>query len=395
MFKKKLLIIITAVILIFAAVITVFGFVGNNQKVIVPEQSSYKVKQNYEDPSLKFQINDDICITVGIANECVGAICYLAGYEEYSMPDNDKYLVFNTTTAYVSKFKNKRKVKAAVKYYKKLREKGFCYDAPAMFATYITPDCRNWRTDYHTVKSCFEERYNGLGINFCNLDKLIKVTADFYDAVDFENFYKEHLDMYKRILVTVKSHSSNLNNIDSCFKDYFHHGAEGTVLNFSVFEGRNNYGTSFISGGKSYFEPKYGNVTGDSLFNNLGVIIHELCHPESNPMAEKLYKNQQIQDYLKNYLTGDRKQKLIEEAYPDDLTYLRELITRGNTVRILSKFMSESYVTNYCISADFQQGFDAVTDVAEMLKEYETGNYDSFADFEEKLAELYICKFCN
>jgi len=95
---------------------------------------------------------------------------------------------------------------------------------------------------------------------------------------------------------------------------------------------------------------------------------------------------------LISYLTGQREEKIGFEAYPRNNAYMNELITRANTLRILSRFMDN------CISNDKELGFLAVTDVSQMLKECNNGDYASFADFEKRFTELYIgpChKFCT
>jgi len=387
--KKKLLIWLASI----AGLLVVAAFVGvivvRNVLRVGPTVSSHDVQKNAVDPSVTVVIDDDFSLSVSIANECVGAICCLAGFEEYSISENDVMLLRAQTLAYLDGYKDDKKVKDAVKYYQKLRKYGFGYDAPVLFATYLSPDCHHWRTEYQNVYAAYKDR-----LDVCNLDKLLEVTAGFYDAVDFGTFYAEHTQLYSRLLRSVQNNSEKIQAVGKAFSDFFHHGAEGTIMNFSVFEGSGNYGVAFEEDGKRYFEPKYGMI-GLGFQQNIGIFVHELCHPDASVMAVKLNSNPRIKAYLDTYLTGEREEKLKSQAYAGSETYLNELITRASCMRILLHVTDEEYVNQFSLDYDMYTGFEAVPDVAEMLKVYEDGDYASFADFEDTLTDLYIQKFCN
>lgn len=392
---------ITKSVFVFLAATVLANLVSCNTAkktscLVGPETTSIAVKEDAPDPSCKIQLDENFTLTVGMANECVATICFLAGYAEYQPDEYADFSLTETTKDYFDKYKNNKKVQKAIQYYKKLRRIQFSYDAPAQFATYITPDCHNWRTDYENVKAMCNHRNSQARYNtFGDVDKLLKVTADFYDETDFAGFYQSNIEIYNLMLRTVKSHSNSLKSIEKNYAEYFHQQMGKTVLNFSVFDANNNYGCHFSDGENTYYEPKYGASIINSFHENIGVIVHELCHPVSNAVAEKIALDPKIDAYLNTYLDENRRKILRDHAYEGNSVYMCELITRANTVRILSKFMDEDYVYNDCIVYDIQRGFDAVTEVAELVKDYEEGSYENFAKFEDRLRELYIEKICN
>lgn len=395
--QKEMIKCVFSIFLVLVLIGTTSCKAGNDKNgYVVPLETSIEVKKDASDSSVKISIDENFTLSVGMANECVGTICWLAGFDEYQ-PQNEDFLYLKQfNKSYFEQYKNDKAVKKAIRYYKKLRRKGFSYDAPAQFATYITPDCHFWRTDYENVKKMASDRNKMANHDtFGNLDELLKVTADFYDAVDYAHFYKTYSKFYKRLLQLDEYNTNLIKNIEINYAEYFHQPMDRTVLNFSIFEDNNNYGCHFYDGEKSYFEPKYSSGLLQNLYGYLSIIVHELCHPVSNVVAEKMYENPKIKAYLNNYITGNRKKTLASYAYGSNDNYLYELITRANTIRVLSRFMNEDYVYNNCIVYDIQQGFDAVIDVAEMVKEYESGEYNNFEDFETRLTELYIQKFCN
>ena len=145
---------------------------------------------------------------------------------------------------------------------------------------------------------------------------------------------------------------------------------------------------SFTDGENVYFEPKFCALNYGLSIN---LIVHELSHPNSNPLAIKLYENPNIYTAIeKNF--SDKIEIQQSMGYGNIYTYIIELINRANTISIMQQFCSESEIQN-CINYDKNTcRFDEIEIVIEILENYKKGSYNNIMEFEPELERLLIEK---
>ena len=325
-------------------------------------------------PEYEVVINDRLSVGTRRAFECVATIANLAGFEEYSQERDSFFRKFHD---YFDNYLSDEKVKKAISCFKNERIHGFCYDAVASFATYVSSDCHSFRAPLDIVRKNVDSRCH-------DLEKMLQAVADFYDAVDFDSFYQSNILKYQEAAYEMLQHKDKLNAAVEALETYYHSPLNKVFLSVSYMNGNGNYGVSFNDGTNVYFEPKYCAGYYDS-----NLIVHELSHPFSNPLAYKIAKNTKIMSYVNKTFKGDKKKIMTRMAYNDSRTYLVELFNRANTIRITATFEDEEYMAK-CLAYDKGKRFDEIEEVSELLKDYQNGNYDSIMDFYPELEKGYL-----
>lgn len=333
---------------------------------------------------VKNVVSDDLELKISSAFECVAMIAHLAGFDEYS--GNNSNGAISRYYDYFKPYLEQPKTEAAIKLFQSLRRsQGFSYDAVASLATAMNPDCHSWRTDFETVKKNLDSRC-------VNPEKILKVVADFYDETNFAAFYAQESENYKKLV------ADNSNKLDSIVtgiekvKSYYNTEVSKVTISFSYLTGTGNYGCSFKEGDKLFFEPKYWSNAMQNF--DPGLIVHELSHPSSNPVAELLYSNPDIKNYIDKNMVGEKLKKMQSMAYGNGYIYMIELLNRANTIAIMQEFCSDEicqhqidYDKNTCM-------FTEVDFMVEILQKYKTGEYEHLLEFKDVLEKDFLSKYC-
>lgn len=333
---------------------------------------------------VKNVVSDDLELKISSAFECVAMIAHLAGFEEYS--GNNRDGAISRYDRYFKPFLNQKKTEAAISYFKKLRNNyGFAYDAIATLATAMTPDCHSWRTDIETVKENLDTRC-------VNPEKLLQLVADFYDETDFAKFYVQESKKYK---ILIDDNSINIDTVMTGIekvKAYYNTEVSKVTLSFSYLNGYGNYGCSFKEGDKIFFEPKYWSHAMKNF--DPGIVIHELSHPSSNPVAELLYANPKIKNYIDKNMVGEKLEKMVSMAYDNGYTYMIELLTRANTIAIMQEFCTKEMCERQTAYDKDTCMFSEIDFVVEVLQKYKQGNYKNLMEFKDILEEDFVAEYC-
>ena len=327
--------------------------------------------ENYE---YNIQLNDEITIASRKSFECIATIAHLAGFEEYNQQMTD-YSVYDN---YFKPYSSDKRVVSAISYFKKLRQIGFSYDAIANMAVYTNPDCHSLRiNDKKVLKENIQKRCG-------NPQKMIKILADFYDATNFDSFYKSQIPVYEnaaQVLIT------NKENIIACvneFENYFKTEVKGLYISVSPIIGQNNYGTSFTDGKNIWYEPHYC-----AGYFDANTFVHEMSHPQTQYIVDELVKNKEIMELVKKTFTGEKKEVMKQQAYGTPETYVNELFNRANTNNILKNCTDDVYVAMSIVS-DKKRRFDEITEVTDLLDKYRLGNYKNQLEFLPEIEKGYI-----
>ncbi|SEP79165.1 protein of unknown function [Treponema bryantii] len=327
------------------------------------------------DSEYKIEINDKITIGTSRAYECVATIAHLADFPEFNVKDySDDFVNYDE---YFNKYLNNQDVAKAILYFQKLKQQnGFAYDSVASVGTYLSDDCHSFRTSLKNVKKYLEPRAG-------DPKKIKEVVSAFYDATDFDTFYQSQMPAYEKALLPLYSKKDELIKGVECFESYYKTNVSKITITVSVLNGNNGYGTSFNDGKNLYFEPKLCPGYTENF------IFHELSHPLSNPLVDKIVKNKVIMDYVEADFQGAKKHKMASMAYPTTKFYLYELFNRANTMNILKGFCDTSYITKEMLR-DKQDRFDEIFEVVELLDKYRLGDYKNIDAFLPELEKGFI-----
>ena len=323
----------------------------------------------------KVELNDKITIQVRESFECTGTIAHLAGFEEYNYQDRQE--VYKTYDEYFKKYENDDRVVKAISYFNTIRQNGFGYDAVAEVSAYLTSDCHTFRTSEKVVAKNFQKR-NG------SPAKIKKVIADFYDATDFDNFYKSQLKVYEQSVQYLVDNKDEIIRCVDEYEKYFKSSTNHITISVSPLNAGNNYGVSFNDGKKIYLEPFY-----TSGYFDKGLLIHEMAHPMTHILADELVKNKEIMNLLNKVFTGEKKEIMNQQAYGNPETYINELFNRANTINVLRNFCAQPYI-HMSIMNDKNARFDEIEEVANLFENYRTGNYNNQLEYLPELEKGYI-----
>lgn len=322
----------------------------------------------------RVQLNDKISIGSRKSFECIATIAHLAGFKEYNQKNTD----YSAYDNYFSRYSLDKRVVNAVSYFKKLRTKGFSYDALANMAVYTNPDCHSLRiTDKKILKDNIQKRCG-------DPEKMIKILADFYDATDFDSFYQSQLPVYESAAQVLINNSETIVTGIKEYEKYFRTEVKGLYISVSPIIGQNNYGTSFTDGKDIYYEPHY--CTG---YFDANLFIHEMSHPQTQFIVDEIVKNKDIMKLVNKTFTGEKKEILKLQAYSNSETYINELFNRANTINILKAFTDDAYIA-MSISSDKKNRFDEIAEVTELLDKYRLGNYKNQLEFLPEIEKGYL-----
>lgn len=322
-------------------------------------------------------VGDSIEIGTSRAFECVAVIAHMSGFEEYSAQPNPSLY-----DSYFNQYVKDAKVKKAIETFKSLRNRtGFSYDSVADLGTYLNSDCHSYRVPKKILLKNAEGRWRN------DSDSLLKVVSGFYDATNFVEFYEQKKSLYKQLADKYLNEQDLLLKIIDNYVAYYKSKPNKLRISSSYISGGGNFGTSFSDGNTTYFEPKFF----PSYYGlNINLIIHELSHPNSNPVAEKIYANSAIREKIAE--TFDEKKSIQEQmGYGNIYTYIIELVNRANTICIMKQFCSDSDVKR-CIEYDKQCRFDEIETVIEILENYKNGNYKNIMEFEPEFERFWLEK---
>ena len=325
-------------------------------------------------PEYRVKINDKVEIGTSRAFECAAVIAHLAGFPEYNMEKSHSH----EYAAYFVQFNKDEKVQIAIRYFKKLHNTGFGYDAVANIATYLNSDCHSYRTSIDIVEANIQKRCG-------DPEKFLEVISDFYDATKFDDFYQSMNSVYQASTSALLANKDIIIKGIEEYEKYYRTEINGIFISASPIVGPSNYGVSFNDGSREYFEPKYcANYFDENL------LIHELSHPMSNPVVYEICKNKKIMKLVNKDLKGEKKKILQSQAYNNAETYLIELFNRANTNNILKGFCTEEYIKTYIEYDKNKCRFDEIAEVTELLDKYRNGNYKNLEEFRPELEKGFL-----
>ena len=342
-----------------------------SSKEAVPKVNEYSITVS---PTLTMEVDE--------AYYCVSSICYLAGFEEYQLDSPFDHVC----NAYLDKYKDDKAVKKAVAYYKKLRNTTvFEYDAPAQIAMCLSSDCHHWRADKKTIELNLKKAGRGHLIPFKN--KILKVTADFYDATDFHDFYKGCSGYFDIYIAPYKDNIDIFNQALVSYRDFFHiTDTNPAIIKIGIYNAYGNYGTGFIQNGRTILEPEYCIDT--IAYGDPDVFVHEFCHTVVNPALEKLAEDKDVKSCLDLILDEKRWEILRSNAYTTIQNYLNELFVRASAICIEENLVSKDYLDS-CYQNNIGQGFDEIYWAVSVMKEYQASGAESFASYADTIRQKY------
>lgn len=337
---------------------------------------NYSTAQKVPYSEYQLQISDKLYVGSSESFECLATIAHFAGFEEYNQTEYG--IDYSTWDSYFSKYLDNKDVNAAINYFKKLRIKDFSYDAIANASSYITPDCHSLKYETKLIKKYMQKRCG-------DPEKMVYYVSKFFDATNFDSFYQSQIENYKNICQTYIDNAEILNSAIYEIENYFKKEIDTVYISVSEIIGYSNYGNSFYDGNVTHFNPHYCSTN-----FNINLFIHELCHPFTSEIVEKVMKNKELNDAVNKRLSKNLEKKLAQDAYPGVFGYLNEMLNRANTIVILNKFLDENQLTSALLN-DYSCGFLDIFSVYTLFTEYQNGNYQNQLEFspyfEEKLIE--------
>lgn len=175
-------------------------------------------------------------------------------------------------------------------------------------------------------------------------------------------------------------------------KSYYNTEISKVTISFSHITGYGNYGMSFKDGDKVFFEPKYWSHAMKNF--DSGLIVHELSHPSSNPVAELLYANPKIKNYIDKNMVGEKLKKMESMAYGNGYTYMIELLNRANTIAIMQEFCTKEICVKQMTYDKDTCMFTEIDFIVEVLQKYKQGNYKNLMEFKNIFEEAFLAEYC-
>lgn len=323
----------------------------------------------------KIDISKYLCVGTSQSYECVAVMAHLSGFNEFNLEDDTGLIA--SYDEYFKPYLKNPKVKKSLSHIKKIRMRGFAYDAIGTAGTYLNPDCHSYRVDYDILKEYMDPRCG-------NPKKLLKAVSTFYDETHFEDFYNSNIAIYEQIAQTWLDQSQDLQKSIDEVQKYYKTETNKVFISSSILNYNNNFGCSFNDGKNVYFEPKYC-----AFYYDDSLVVHELSHPYTGPIVDLLYKNPEIKKYFDSQFKGPRAELMKKQAYGTPYMNLNELINRANEIAVLQNYLSDNYIKN--VIARYETcGFTELELVIDILQPYRTGNYSSLMEFEPILEKELV-----
>jgi len=317
--------------------------------------------------------------------ELLSLIFRLAGNPEYNLP-NSKSPYSTDVETYFEKFREHPVVHKA----RELRTRsGVSFDAVMGMAVYIdnvqdlheripfdSPACKldkRWRPDEARV--------------------FLKSARDFVRDSGFQKFLDAHQPLYTEAAQQMDRFLA-LHDPIAWFDSFF--GARANA-SFEVLIGMLNggccYGTSIrLPVGQEEIKPVIGVWKFDSkgvpeFSDDLPTLIHEFCHPYTNPIVEKYAK--QLQPAAQS-LFESKEEQMRRQAYGSPETLLCESLVRACVVRFLFATQGEEAKVRQ-IREERGHSFEWVGELADLLGEYESARdkYPTFDSFMPRVIRFF------
>lgn len=263
-----------------------------------------------------------IKITTDERIELTSVVFRLAGVPEYNDGEVTSY---NTT---IDEYFEDYKDHALFEYIRKLRnEDRLGYASVAASAFYITIQDGTVTIDPTRESSDL----SGKGQQWASdkkFRKYVRLLNSFYQESNFAQFYDLQTQTYNEQIEKAGSLFNNING--EWFADFYGVDFVAPKAYIALGNGRHNYfinddgNYSIVLGAKKYY----------LIDTHLPVIIHEICHKYSNPIADAIYGD--IYDSFETFLSDEYiTTKLANIGYRDPKTIAMEWFTNLCTVMYL------------------------------------------------------------
>lgn len=329
-----------------------------------------------------FSQNYTIKPIVDERTELLSIIFRLAEAREYV--NNNIQIYTNEIDTYFQPFKNHK----VVKYAKKLRKlNGVSYDAVMSMAIHIEIKDGIIKFKDNIADNSLDKRWGTKG------NKFVKYLNDFYQASDFHSFFINNKTFYDK---TKDNFAAYVNKIDfNWFEKYYGEPMKG---NFNLILSISNYGNygpdvTFKNGNKNIYaimSPWKADSLGFPIFHKsiVEIIIHEFSHSFCNHLIDENYDQMRERAEEFNELV---KGKMKRQAYGKPKTMLYEILVRASVIKYFQAHTDDNINNEYIaslISGEKSRGFIWISQLVDLLSEYENGNYKSLKEFMPKIIEL-------
>ncbi|MBL4933724.1 DUF4932 domain-containing protein [Clostridium paridis] len=305
--------------------------------------------------------------------ELLSIVQYLADdptiIKENLSSDNDKYS--KDIASYFSKYIDD----PVVTLYKKMLKTGFSYSTPPQAMLYVDDNLKlltNLTLPSDVISAAGNKK---------TLIKFFDLLSDFRKKSSFDDFYLSHIDLYKKLVSTVKEKVDKLGCIDKLI-DYY--GYKQNSYNFIIEPlSIGGYAARIPSKNDKFDLYDFMVIPNDDA-EFFQMVIHEFGHSYVNPLTEK--NIDEVNKY--SNLFTPIKDAMTKEQYGSWDFCVNEHIVRAVAYRNLDTNFSSGVNRRY-IDMDTNRKFIYLDALSEKLKEYENNRnkYKTFNDFYPKLLE--------
>ena len=274
---------------------------------------------------------------------------------------------------------------AAVKYHKKMGEKGFAYDAPPTVMMHygsLPVLGKSLALDEELLARAGGQK---------KVDQFIEASTRFYEKSDFAKFYADHQEAYKE-MVTKTAAYLKTNDPSKDLDQFFAMPRDGYHLVLSPMSKAGGYGPSIKN--KAGGVEIYGiigptNVSSDKPdFDENSIhdlIWHEFSHSYVNPLtAEHGEAVKQLEPLFKPI-----EKTMDNMAYGQWEYALNEHIIRAINVRFIAQYSGDA-AAKEMLESEYNAGFRYIKPLYEAIMKYEAnrGTYKSFDQFFPELLKV-------
>lgn len=299
--------------------------------------------------------------------EILSIVSRLAGYEEYSADDAEKYV------AAIHTHFDAYKTDTLIRYAVTVREQlGIGFDAVMSFAVNLKQKGQkfslqpNWQKD-------LDKRWNPAAVR-----EYIRLLNQFYKTTKAETFFSQQKPYYEKVISAFGQVLARFNQ--SWYQEYYGIAPKDKfTIVVGCGNGGGNYGPSvelknktnqvYAIMGSWSFDKEGAPVFKEQ--NYLPTVIHEFNHSFINPLLTKYENNTDLQKSMQTLLDTMRTE-MEQQAYRNWYTVLNESLVRASVVRYLMKNNpADQSVAEEEAVIQVNRGFLWMNDLVTLLGQYE------------------------
>lgn len=315
--------------------------------------------------------------------ELLSIVARLAGYSEYNMGFNKKYV------AEIHEYFDKYKDHPLIQFMRKVRvTNGTGYNAVMSMAVHLNPP-----PDLTPIITKNEPEDKQQVVDS---PMFVSLLRQFYKDADFETFYHNHAAYYK---TTESLFDTIFKQFDASwyYKYYGVAPKEKFVVLIGVGNGGGNYGPKLIRSdidetayaiiGEWLFD-SLGNPVFDEKSNTLPTLIHEFNHSFVNYVDEEHRKELEKAGLVIFRAVADKMQR---QAYNNWKTVFDEALVRASVIRYLMTHNADTAVAYRDSQIQLSNWFVWIDQLVDLLGIYESNRktYPTLESFMPRIVEFY------